>query len=102
MQNVVLPAQALPYKNVWGVDATVQVMDIREICAEKIRAMNDRVRFRDFYDFYLITERLKLDINEVVALVRKKEVTVIAPENILEHLESGQNRKTERGQRSVL
>jgi predicted nucleotidyltransferase component of viral defense system len=86
VQNVVLPAQTLPYKNVWGVDATMQVMDIREICAEKIRAMNDRVRFRDFFDFYLITERLKLDINEVLELVRKKEVrTVIAPQNILEH-----------------
>ena len=27
--------QVLPYQNVWGVEYTVSVMDIREICAEK-------------------------------------------------------------------
>lgn len=86
VQNVALPTRTLPYKNVWGVDAQVNVMDIREICAEKIRAMNDRLRYRDFFDFYLIMEHIKPDIHEVLDLVRKKEVRkVIAKENILDH-----------------
>lgn len=54
IQNVVLPAKEMEYKNVWGLDVKVKVMDIKEICAEKIRAMSDRSRYRDFYDFYQI------------------------------------------------
>ena len=34
LQNVLLPSQTMTYHNVWGVDFTVAVMDIREICAE--------------------------------------------------------------------
>lgn len=49
LQNVLLPPKTLKYHNVWGVDFTIKVMDIREICAEKIRAMNDRARYRDFF-----------------------------------------------------
>jgi predicted nucleotidyltransferase component of viral defense system len=44
LQNVVLPARCLPYKNVWGVAVEVNVMDIREIYAEKLRAMSERAR----------------------------------------------------------
>lgn len=94
IQNVVLPPLTLPYRNVWGVDAQVSVMDIREICAEKIRAMNDRIRYRDFFDFYLIMQHVKPDIQEVLDLVRKKEVrTVIAKENILDHFETAKIEK---------
>ena len=35
LQNVVLPAKQLPYANVWGIDVTVNVMDIREILCRK-------------------------------------------------------------------
>src|SRR3989339_451972 len=38
LQNVLLPPQTLQYKNVWGVDFVVRIMDIKEIAAEKIRA----------------------------------------------------------------
>jgi len=94
VQNVILPTLALPYTNVWGLDVTVNVMDIREICAEKIRAMNDRIRYRDFFDFYLIMERLKPNLDEVLALVRKKEVrTEIAPSNILAHWQVAKTEK---------
>jgi len=74
LQNVVLPPQVLTYQNVWGVDFTVSVMDIREICAEKIRAMSDRARYRDFYDMYLILDAHKIDLTEVIELVKQKEV----------------------------
>jgi predicted nucleotidyltransferase component of viral defense system len=74
LQNVVLPAKQLPYANVWGMDVTVNVMDIREIYAEKIRAMSERARYRDFYDFYLVTQEHRIDLDETIRLVRQKEM----------------------------
>ena len=50
-QNIILPPLKLDYKNIYGVKTKVRVMDIREIAAEKIRAMNDRARYRDYYDY---------------------------------------------------
>lgn len=83
LQNVCLPAGRKKYENVWDLDFKVNVMDIREICAEKIRAMNDRVRYRDFYDFSMILKKFSLDLNEVINIVRKKEVRKsISPKNI--------------------
>ena len=52
LQNVLLPPRSMKYNNVWGLDFDVNVMDIREIGAEKIRAMSDRARYRDFYDLF--------------------------------------------------
>lgn len=74
IQNVVLPTKNLPYNNVWGVDVSVNVMDEREICAEKIRAMSDRSRFRDFFDFYLLMEQYQFDLEEILNLLRQKEI----------------------------
>ena len=74
MQNVVLPAQTLLYRNVWDLDVTVHVMDLREICAEKIRAASQRARYRDFYDLYLLLTSYTLDLDEVYALIQRKEV----------------------------
>ena len=74
LQNVLLPAKRLPYRSVWGIDFTVWVMDIREICAEKIRAMSDRARYRDFYDLFLLLEKHQLDLQEVIGYIRQKEI----------------------------
>jgi len=74
LQNVLLSPQIFKYHNVWGVDFTISVMDIKEICAEKIRAMSDRARYRDFYDIFLILEEYPIDLNEVVELVKQKEI----------------------------
>lgn len=74
LQNVVLPAQEIEYKNVWGIKTKVNVMDVKEICAEKIRATNDRARYRDFYDLYLLMEKYKFDIKEIEQLIRQKEI----------------------------
>lgn len=74
VQDVVLPARQLPYANVWGIDVTVNVMDIREIYAEKIRAMSQRARYRDFYDFYLVTQEHRIGLEETIRLVQQKEM----------------------------
>jgi predicted transcriptional regulator of viral defense system/predicted nucleotidyltransferase component of viral defense system len=73
-QNVVLPARRLPYKNVWGLAVEVNVMDIREIYAEKLRAMSERARYRDFYDFYLIAQEYHPSLDETIHLLKQKEV----------------------------
>ena len=74
LQNVVLPPQKIKYENVWGLDFQVNVMDIREVCAEKIRAMNDRIRYRDFYDFSMINKIFSINLKEVIDLVKQKEI----------------------------
>lgn len=85
-QNVILPPLEMDYQNAYGVKTKVRVMDIREIAAEKIRAMNDRVRYRDFYDFTMICLKCNVDLAEVVELVRKKEIRkIISPRNIIEN-----------------
>jgi len=74
IQNVVLPAKPVEYKNVWRVKTKVMVMDIKEIFAEKIRASSDRARYRDFYDLILLFNHFKFDINEISDLIRQKEI----------------------------
>ncbi len=74
IQNVILPAKDLEYKNIWKVDTKVKVMDIREIVAEKLRATSDRARYRDFYDLFQILKNHKIDLKEVVELIKQKEV----------------------------
>lgn len=49
-------------------------MDVREICAEKIRAMSDRARYRDFYDFFLLLETQHINLYEVISYVGRKEI----------------------------
>ena len=73
-QNVVLPAKAMPYRNVWKVKVSAPVMDIREICAEKIRAASGRARYRDFYDLSLLFEHYEFDIKEIKSLIFQKEI----------------------------
>lgn len=74
LQNVLLPVNRLPYRTAWGFEFPVRVMDIREICAEKIRAMSDRARYRDFYDMFLILEIHQPDLEEIIGYVRRKEI----------------------------
>ena len=74
LQNVLLPPQTVKYNNVWGIEFEIKTMDIKEICAEKIRATNDRARYRDFYDLFLILEKYRLDLKEIVNYIRQKEI----------------------------
>jgi predicted nucleotidyltransferase component of viral defense system len=88
LQNIVLPPKEMKYHNEYNVEAKVMVMDIKEIAAEKIRAMSDRVRYRDFYDFSMIVKKIKPDLDEVIELVKVKEVRKpIGPKTILSNWE---------------
>ena len=93
-QNVLLPVKTLPYRNVWGLEFPVRVMDIREICAEKIRAMSDRARFRDFYDIFLILEKHQLNLEEITGYIRRKEIRQpINKKNIIKNWEITKEQK---------
>lgn len=74
IQNVVLPAKTVVYKNAWNIETKVKVMDVKEICAEKIRAASDRARFRDFYDLVMLWGSIKFDLKEIVELMKRKEI----------------------------
>lgn len=74
LQNVILPPQTIKYNNVWGIEFEVKIMNIKEICAEKIRATSDRARYRDFYDLFLILEKYQLNINEIIEYIKQKEI----------------------------
>jgi predicted nucleotidyltransferase component of viral defense system len=74
LQNVLLPVKEMIYRTPWGIEFPVRVMDIREILAEKIRAMSDRARYRDFFDVYLIQKAYQLDPQEILSYVRQKEI----------------------------
>lgn len=74
LQNVLLPPQRMSYKNVWGIECFVQVMDIKEIAAEKIRAMSGRARYRDFYDLFLLLEKYQLNLAEIIGYIKRKEI----------------------------
>lgn len=94
LQNVILPPLELDYQNVYGVRTKVRVMDIREIAAEKIRAMSDRVRYRDFFDFTMIMKKIPVNLDEVLELVRKKEIRqIITKKNILENWQLAKQEK---------
>lgn len=85
-QNVVLPAKPTIYKNAWKIDTKVSAMDVREVCAEKIRAMSDRARYRDFYDLALLFENFEFDTKEIKDLIARKEIrNDIAAESMLKN-----------------
>lgn len=73
-QNVALPSSLKEYKNIWGVRCKVRVMNYKEICAEKLRATNERARYRDFYDLYLMLEKYNLNLKEILQILKQKEM----------------------------
>jgi predicted nucleotidyltransferase component of viral defense system len=97
-QNVALPALEKEYRNVWGLEFSVNVMDPIEICAEKIRACNDRFRYRDFYDLYMMINELKIEFNSASKLLERKEIrNNISKERILRNVKLALNEVDELG-----
>jgi len=86
-QNVVLPSIQRKYKNAWGIVFNTNVMDPIEICAEKLRACNDRFRYRDFYDLYMMVKTLDLNLQHAITLIPKKEIRKpFSKKNIINNL----------------
>ena len=49
-------------------------MDKLEICAEKIRAVSQRARYRDFYDLYFLLTDLEVGIDDAIEILKQKEI----------------------------
>ena len=73
-QEVLLESKWCSYNNFYKLDIDVNLMDIKEISAEKIRTLNERARARDLYDLYLIFKKYRLDLGEVVNILKQKEL----------------------------
>jgi uncharacterized protein len=87
LQNVYLEPIKRKYRNVWGIEFEVNVMDPIEICAEKIRACNDRFRYRDFYDLYMMVNVYGVDVKRSLEILPQKEIRKdISKQNILNNL----------------
>lgn len=100
IQNVVLPAKDQAYKNIWKVDTKTRTMDIREIAAEKIRATSDRARYRDFYDLFQIFKNFNLNREEIIGLIKQKEVRKpISQESVLAKWAIAKQEKSKGAQR---
>jgi len=97
-QNIVLSPVKKEYKNVWGMFFSVNVMDSTEICAEKLRACNDRFRYRDFYDLYMMVKTLDLNLKDVISLIPQKEIRKpFSKKNVTENLNFALNEVSEEG-----
>jgi predicted nucleotidyltransferase component of viral defense system len=85
-QNVLLPGITTEYRNVWRINTTTYVMNPKEICAEKIRAVSQRARYRDFYDLYFLIKEFDVNFYEVVNILKMKEIrSPITVANIAEN-----------------
>jgi len=97
-QDVVTPSVQKKYQNVWGLDFNINVMSPVEICAEKIRACNDRFRYRDFYDLFMLINLLNIDTQKAISLIPQKEIrNPISKANINKNLELALTEFSQRG-----
>lgn len=73
-QDLILPAERIDYRNIFRVPVTVPVMALKEICAEKVRAINERARYRDFYDLTAVLKRNSFKPAEIIEILKQKEL----------------------------
>lgn len=93
-QEIIQPIRQMNYHNVYGVDVKVSGMDLSEICAEKLRAINERARYRDFYDLAMAFKKKPVKFSEIVDILKKKELRKeLKEEHILENLKIAQEAK---------
>lgn len=87
-QNLVLPATKTDYRNIFMVPVTVHAMAVEEICAEKLRAINERARYRDFFDLTMVLKNNNFKPEKILEILNKKELRKpLSSESILSNLE---------------
>lgn len=93
-QELILPVEKANYRNTYNVGVTVPVMAKKEICAEKVRAINERARYRDFYDLALVMKGSGFKPEEIVEILKKKELRKpLSKDSILDNLEIAEEAK---------
>lgn len=93
-QDIIRPIREMNYNNVYGMIVSVSGMDLTEICAEKLRAINERARYRDFYDLAMVLKKRPVAPSEIIEILEKKELRrELRKEYILENLKIAQEAK---------
>lgn len=93
-QKIIKPTRKMKYQNNYRVDVEVVSMDLTEICAEKLRAANERARYRDFYDLVMALKKHSVKPSLIVNILKKKELRKSLDKNsILENLRISQEAK---------
>lgn len=88
---VIQPVISRTYTNVWSLPITLPTMDVVEICAETIMKARRRARYQDFYDLYLVVTEGHVAIEDVLAiLVRKEGSYPLSKLDLLTRLAGGQ------------
>lgn len=87
-QKLILPTEKASYVNTYGVPVTVSAMAVREICAEKVRAVNERARYRDFYDLAMVLKENSFGPQEIMKILNQKELRKpVSRDSIIANLE---------------
>lgn len=87
-QKLVLPSVTANYQNIYNLPVEVSAMSLKEICAEKIRAINERARYRDFYDLAMVLKSNSFDLKEIIEMLNQKELkNPISKKTILSNFE---------------
>jgi predicted nucleotidyltransferase component of viral defense system len=73
-QDILLPVRDLTYHNVYRAPVIVTGMDLIEICAEKVRAINERARYRDFYDLAMSFKKKGVEPVAIISTLNNKEL----------------------------
>lgn len=73
-QKLILPTNKARYRNFYNLDVATEAMSLKEICAGKIRAINERARYRDFYDLAMVMKANPSKPNEIVKILKQKEL----------------------------
>lgn len=93
-QEIILPIKKLDYHNIYGLSVKVLGMDLKEICAEKLRAINERARYRDFYDLTMALKKNPLKPKEIVSILKRKKLRKpLSKPSILDNLEIAEEAK---------
>ena len=93
-QEILLPVRRMNYRNVFQLPVRVRGMDLVEICAEKMRAVNERARYRDFYDLASVFKKKRVSPEKIISTLERKELRrPLSPERILENLNIAQEAK---------
>lgn len=94
-QKVISSVKELSYQNAYDLPVKVLAMNLAEICAEKLRAINERARYRDFYDLAMTLKKHSLDPKKIVDILKKKELRKpLSKDSILANLELTNEAKT--------
>ena len=93
-QQLIQPIKEIEYKNIFNVNVKTKSMALDEICAEKIRAVNERARYRDFYDLAMVLKVSNFEPKEILKILSQKELRKpLSKELILANLDIAEEAK---------